>query len=90
MEDGLQVSYSERGAKGNPWIESLWGRMKTEAGSQIVEAQTLPKLVAVIDERFRYYNRRRRHSGIGYVPPLEYLANMLSLPELTYPIAPAA
>ena len=42
-DDGLRVSYPERGAKGNPWIESLWGRMKTEAGSQIVEAQALPE-----------------------------------------------
>ena len=64
--------------------------MKTEAGSQIVEAQTLPELVAVIDGRFRYYNRRRHHSGIGYVPLSEYLANVLSLPEFTYPITSAA
>ena len=90
LEDGLRVSYSERGAKDNPWIESLWGRMKTEIGSRIVEAPLFPELEAVIDERFRYYNRRRRHSGIGYVPPSEYLANVLCLPELTYPIAPAA
>ena len=90
LEDGLRVSYSERGAKDNPWIEALWGRMKTEAGSRIVEAPLFPELEAVIDERFRYYNRRRRHSGIGYVPPSEYLANVLSLPELTYPIVPAA
>ena len=90
MDDGLRVSYSERGAKGNPWIESLRGRMKTEAGSQIVEAQTLPELVAVIDGRFRYYNRRRRHFGIGYLPAPKCLANVLSLPKLTYPIAPVA
>ena len=82
LGDGLRVSYPERGAKANPWIESLWDRMKTEAGSQIVEAQALLELDAVIDGRFRYYNRRRRHSGIGYVPPSEYLVNVLSLPEL--------
>jgi len=90
LEDGVRVSYSERGAKDNPWIEALWGRMKTEAGSRIIEAPLFPELEAVIDERFRYYNRRRRHSGIGYVPPSKYLANVLSLLELTYPIAPAA
>jgi transposase InsO family protein len=90
LKDGLRVSYSERGAKDNPWIEALWGRMKTETGSRIIEAPLFPELDAVINERFRYYNRRRRHSGIGYVPPSEYLANVLNLPELTYPIAPAA
>jgi transposase InsO family protein len=90
LDDGLRVSYSERGAKDNPWIESLWGRMKTEVGSRIVEAQTLPELNTVIDERFHYYNRRRRHSQIDYVPPLTYLANVLDQPELTYSMASAA
>jgi len=90
LDDGLRVSYSERGAKDNPWIESLWGRMKTEAGSRIVEAQTLPDLEDVIDERFRYYNCRRRHSQIGNRPPLTYLANVLDHPELTYSMASAA
>ena len=39
--------------------------MKVEGGSRIVGAQTFPKLDAIIDERFRYYNRKRRHSRIG-------------------------
>lgn len=90
LGDGLRVSYSERGAKGNPWIESLWGRMKTEAGSRIVEAASVPELRTVLGERFRYYNRERRHSQTGYVSPLEYLANVLDQPELTCPSAPAA
>lgn len=90
LDDGLRVSYSERGAKDNPWIESLWGRMKTEAGSRIVEAQTLPDLEGVIDGRFRYYNRRRRHSQIGNRPPVTYLANLMDQPELTYSIASSA
>jgi transposase InsO family protein len=84
------VSYSERGAKDNPWIESLWGRMKTEIGSRIIEAQTLPELDDVIDGRFRYYNRRRRHSQIGNRPPMNHLANVLGQPELTYSMASAA
>jgi transposase InsO family protein len=90
LEDGLRVSYSERGAKDNPWIESLWGRMKTEIESRIVEAQTLPELDGVIADRFRYYNRRRRHSQIGNQPPVTHLANLMDQPELTYAIASAA
>jgi len=40
LDDGLRVSYSENGAKGNPWIESLWGRTKasgrlTDYGSSV-------------------------------------------------------
>ncbi len=73
LDDGLRVSYSERGAKDNPWIESqrrnfCEGRMKTEIVSRITQAQTLPGLEGVIDERFRYYNHRRRHSQIGHQP----------------------
>jgi len=95
LDDGLRVSYSERGAKDNPWIESqrrnfCEGRMKTEEGSRIVEAQTLPELDDVIDEHFRYYNRRRRHSQIGNQPPVTFLANLMDQPELTYSIASAA
>jgi transposase InsO family protein len=95
LEDDLRVSYSERGAKDDPWIESqrrnfFEGRMKIEAGSRIIEAQTLPDLEDVIDERFCYYNRRRRHSQIGNQPPVTHLANLMDQPERTYAIAPAA
>jgi transposase InsO family protein len=95
LDDGLRVSYSERGAKDNPWIESqrryfCEGRMKTEIGSRITEAQTLPELEAVIDERFHYYNHRRRHSQIGNQPPVPYLADLLGYPEMTYSVTPAA
>ena len=86
LEDGLRVSYSERGAKDNPWIESLWGRLKTEVGTRIDQARTIPDLQRVVDERFCYYNRKRRHSQIGNQPPSTYLANVLNEPEL----APAA
>jgi len=81
LEDGMRVSYSENGAKGNPWIESLWGRTKTEIGSRIAEAQSLPALREVLDGRFQYYNQERRHSSIGYVPPREHLNNALSTSE---------
>jgi transposase InsO family protein len=77
LEDRLRVSYSENRAKGNPWIESLWGRTKSEVGSRITEAPSLPALRSVFDERFRYYNQERRHSSIGYIPPREHLGQTL-------------
>lgn len=83
LEDGPRVSYSERGAKDNPWIESLWGRLKTEVGSRIDQTRTMPDLKRVVDERFCYYNRKRRHSQIGNQPPSTYLTNLLNEPELT-------
>ena len=101
LSDGVRVSYSERGAKDNPWVESqrrnfCEGRMKTEIGSRIVEAQTLPELEAVIDKCFRYDNHKRRHSQIGHQPPanfqllVTYLADLLSHPEITDSVIPAA
>ncbi len=73
VEGGVRISYSERGCKDNPWIESFWGRMKTEIGSQIVEAETIQELRTIIDNRITYYNTRRRHSMIGNQVPLDYL-----------------
>ena len=67
----MEISFSEHGARGNPWIESLWGRMKVETESLIHQAETLEELKRVIDERFEYYNRRRRHSSIGHRRPEE-------------------
>jgi hypothetical protein len=76
--------------KGNPWIESLWGRTKAEIGSRIVEASSLPSLRDVFDERFRYYNRERRHSSIGYIPPREHLGQTLDNLESELQIAAAS
>lgn len=90
LEDGLRVSYSENGAKGNPWVESLWGRTKDEIGSRIAEAASLPALRGVFDERFRYYNQERRHSSIGYIPPREHLRQTLDILESEPQIAAAS
>ena len=81
IEDGVKISFSEDGARGNPWIESLWGRMKVETESLIHQADTLEQLERVVDERFEYYNRRRRHSSIGYRRPEEYAKEKLKSGE---------
>ena len=76
IEDQVRISYSENGAKNNPWIESAWGRLKTELGSEIIEAPTLEQLKEVVNEHFEYYNDDRRHSSIGYKPPNEHLNSL--------------
>jgi len=81
LEDGMHVSYSENGAKGNPWIESLWGRLKVEIGSRLSEASSLPELREVLKERFRDYNQKRRHSTIGNKPPRQYLNETIDSPD---------
>lgn len=73
LESGARVSYSENGARGNPWIEAFWARFKAENHSLLLEAETMAQLETVIDRQMQYHNRERRHSGIGYQPPLAYL-----------------
>ena len=73
LDDAVRLSYALRGAKDNPEMESFNGRFKTEGHSLFLEAQSLDELVAVVDDRMRYYNTERRHSSIGYVPPLTYI-----------------
>ncbi len=73
QKDKSRLSYALRGAKDNPEIESFNGRFKGEGYSLFLEAQSLGELITVADERMRYYNTERRHSSIGYVPPLMYV-----------------
>lgn len=73
IKDEATVSYSENGAKDNPWIESLWGRFKTENESLIADVMTTAELTEVVSDGFDYYNRDRRHSALQYEPPLAYL-----------------
>jgi putative transposase len=73
LKDELRLSYALRGAKDNPEMESFNGRFKTEGHSLFLEAQNFDELVAIVDDRICYYNTERRHSSIGYVPPLTYI-----------------
>lgn len=81
LKDKLRLSYALRGAKDNPEMESFNGRFKSEAHSLFLEAQSLAELITVVDERMRYYNTERRHSSIGYVPPLMYIEHARSKRE---------
>jgi len=77
-EDRVRLSYALNGAKGNPEMESFNGRFKTEGHSLFLDAQTLDELQAVVAERMHYYNTERRHSSIGYLPPLTYIERVRS------------
>ena len=73
LKDKSRLSYALRGAKDNPEMESFNGRFKGEGHSLFLEARSLGELITIVDERMRYYNTERRHSSIGYVPPLTYI-----------------
>lgn len=73
LKDRLRVSYALRGAKDNPEMESFNGHFKPEGHSLFLDAQSIDDLITVVDDRMCYYNTERRHSSIGYVPPLTYI-----------------
>lgn len=67
---------SSMSRKGNCWdnavAESFWGTLKNElVNGQIFETRAAARQ-AVFDYIEVFYNRRRRHSSIGYVSPAEH------------------
>jgi putative transposase len=73
LEDSVRLSFTLRGFKDNPEMESFNGRFKEENHSLFLETQTLDELIEVVNGRMRYYNEERRHSSIGYLPPLAFI-----------------
>lgn len=76
LNDEVQLSYTLRGFKDNPEIESFIGHFKQEGRSLFLDAQSLTELAAVVDSRMVYYNTERRHSSLGYVAPLTYIVRV--------------
>lgn len=74
IEEHARLSYAENGAKDNPWIESFWGRFKTENREVLLGAATLQEVTEIIDEQMAYYNGSRRHSALAYKRPEEVLS----------------
>jgi putative transposase len=76
---GLQASMSRRGnCYDNAVTESFFGTLKTELvyhehyATQEVARQSLFEYIEV------FYNRRRRHSSLGYLSPVEYEESLTS------------
>ncbi len=78
-----RLSYAEEGAKDNPWIESFWGRFKTENADLLLACDTLEEVETVVADRLVYYNEARRHSSLDYKPPMEVLLSMLTGGNIT-------
>lgn len=73
LKDRARISYAQRGAQDNPWMESFWGRFETENGELILEAETLEEVRKIVDEQLEYYNYKRRHSALDYRRPYEVM-----------------
>jgi len=87
IEDRARISYSENGAKGNTVMESFNGRFKTENRSLFYDAMNIWELRRVIGQQIDYYNRKRRHSTLGYMAPIDYIIQEAILPRLALGLA---
>jgi putative transposase len=76
---GMRPSMSRKGnCYDNAPTESLWGTLKQELVHHH-RFQTRSEAMAAIQEYIElFYNRMRRHSGIGYVAPANYAENYYS------------
>lgn len=78
IKDGVRLSYSENGAKGNTYMESFNGHFKCPNRSLFCESKDINGLSEVVQERVHYWNRTRRHSSLDYRTPLNYIKERMS------------
>lgn len=78
LKDLVRLSYALDGCRDNTEMESFHSRFKVENRSLLVDAANLAELERVVGQRIAYYNHRRRHSALGNLAPLAYLANLKS------------
>ena len=70
---GIQVSMSRKGdCYDNAMIESFWGTLKEEGIGQTIYQSREDAHVALFDYIEVFYNRKRKHSSLGYLSPVEY------------------
>ncbi len=82
-----RISYSERGAKGNTFMESFNSRFKSEAKDLFLNAGNIWELNRIVKERIEYQNKDRRDSALDYKSPINYLKREKILPEETKSLA---
>lgn len=86
LKDKARISYAQRGDRDNPWIESFWGRLETESGELILEAETEEEVKEIVAKQLSYYNCQRRHPALDYRRPYEVVLEAITgedtLPEL--------
>ena len=57
-----------RSALDNVFVERLWRSVKYEDVC-IRDFETVPQVIAGLGRYFKFYNRTRRHSALGYLSP---------------------
>jgi putative transposase len=86
---GVLASYSRPSVSDdNPYIESLFGTMKTRVGYPKKPFATIEQAQEWVDQFVRWYNEEHRHSALNWVTPMARHTGkehcLLSLRERTY------
>jgi transposase InsO family protein len=69
----IQISMSRKGdCYDNAMIESFWGTLKEECFGLEVFHTIKEAKTAIFEYIEVFYNRKRRHSSLGYLSPLDY------------------
>jgi len=72
-QHGIQVSMSKKGdCYDNAAVESFWGTLKEECLGRNVYRTRKDAKAAVFDYIEIFYNRKRKHSFLGYMSPVAY------------------
>lgn len=73
---GITPSMSRRGnCYDNATMESFWGTLKTELFGAYVPATKTEARRMIFEYIELYYNRRRKHSALGYQSPVDFETN---------------
>jgi putative transposase len=77
-EHHIQVSMSKKGdCYDNAMIESFWATLKEECSKDSIFSSRTEAKTAVFEYIEVYYNRKRRHSSLGYLSPAHYEKRMI-------------
>lgn len=73
LNDGVSLSFTEKGFKDNPAMESCIGHFKDEYGDQMQEARSLRVLKRIIRKCVKDWNKERIHSALKGRSPDEFI-----------------
>jgi transposase InsO family protein len=78
LEDRVRLSYALNGTRDNPEMESFNGHFKQEGNSLFLDTDDMEELRIVVAKQMKYYNTKRGHSSLGYIPPMTYIERALT------------
>jgi putative transposase len=72
-QQNIQMSMSKKGdCYDNAMIESFWGTLKEEGIGEVIFPSRKEAKTALFDYIEVFYNRKRRHSSLGYLSPVDF------------------